>query len=271
MADALRLEKLSAPLGALVSEIDLASQGADLADALNDALAQHLVLFFRDQRLSPASLYELANALGKPIRYPFVEGLPDYPEVVEVLKTPDETVNFGGVWHSDTAYLETPAMGALLYGVEIPKQGGDTIFTNMHDVWASLSPGLQSFLSSLNAVNDADNDAISRTRPGQARKGLVAEHPVVRTHPVTGRKLLYVNRAHTTRFSGMTEAESKALLEFLFSRIAEPAYSCRFSWQPGSLAFWDNRACQHYPVNDYHGEQRRMLRISLAGGRPVND
>jgi len=118
------------------------------------------------------------------------------------------------------------------------------------------------------AINDADNEAIRATRPGSTSKGLRATHPVVRTHPVTKRPLLYINKAHTTRFAGMSERESAPILDFLFERIMQPEFSCRFQWQRGSLAFWDNRACQHYPLNDYQGELRKMLRVSLAGDKP---
>lgn len=263
-----RLEPLS-PIGALVHGINLRNLNPQQAKEFTDWLGEHLVLFFRDQSLDPADLYRIASLVGTPTLYPHIEGLPEFPEVIEVVKKPEEKINFGGVWHSDTAYLPNPAMGALLYGADVPDSGGDTIFTNMYKVYEDLSPGLQHFLSSLTAINDADKAAISATRGVSGARGLKAEHPVIRTHPVSGRQLLFVNRAHTTHFTGMTTKESEPLLNYLFERIEEPAYSYRFSWQPGSVAFWDNRACQHFPVNDYDGSLRRMLRISLAGDRPV--
>jgi len=262
------VERFSAPIGASIHDIDLTSLSAEDINLVNQALIDHQVVFFRDQSLTPELLHRLGQQLGTPVPYPYVEGLPGYPEIVEVIKKPEDTINFGGVWHSDTAYLPQPAKAAILYGVEIPDRGGDTMFTNMYLVYESLSPGMQRYLKRLNAVNDADNDAIAATRPDGTRKGLVAEHPVIRRHPDTGRPLLFVNRAHTTRFCGMTREESRNLLEFLFDRIEQPEFSCRFSWAPGSVAFWDNRACQHYPINDYQGYQRRMLRISLAGDTP---
>lgn len=255
-------------IGASVSDIDLTRLDATTIDRLMEALLDHLVLFFRNQSLTPASLHRIASQLGSPTPYPFVEGLPSFPDIIEVIKEVDDTSNFGGVWHSDTAYLDKPAMGALLYAKEVPTVGGDTMFTNMHDVYKSLSPGLQAFLCRLSAVNDADNEAIAATRPTSVKKGLAAEHPVVRTHPETGKKLLYVNRAHTTRFSNMTAAESRPVLQYLFDQIERPEFSYRFQWEAGSVAFWDNRACQHYPINDYHGQRRRMLRVSLAGDCP---
>lgn len=263
-----RLEPLG-NIGAVVSGITLHQLNTEQVSFIKQAMLDHLVLFFRDQRLDPAALRSLAACFGEPVPYPYVEGLPNLPEVIEVTKQPDETINFGGVWHSDTAYLDAPSAGALLYAVDVPDKGGDTIFTNMYQVLEDLSPGLQAFLAPLSAINDADKAAIAATRPAAQRKGLRATHPVIRTHPETGRKLLYVDRAHTTHFDGMTEAESAPLLAYLFDRIEQPAYACRFQWQPGSLAFWDNRACQHFPVNDYDGSLRRMLRVSLAGDKPV--
>lgn len=262
------LEQQGGPIGATVGGIDLNNIDSNAVDFLRNALSEHLVLFFRDQRMDPSSLLNLASKFGTPVPYPFVTGVAGFPEVVEVIKRPEDTLNFGGVWHSDTAYLETPAMGALLYGVDIPLKGGDTMFTNMYSVFDSLSAGMQRFLEPLTAINDADNEAIRATRPGSTKKGLQARHPVVRTHPVTKRPLLYINKAHTTRFAGMTERESAPILAFLFERIMQPEFSTRFNWQPGSLAFWDNRACQHYPLNDYQGEFRKMLRVSLAGDKP---
>ncbi len=235
------------------------------------ALTTHLVVFFRQQTLEPKQLLQLARCFGVPVPYPFVDGIPGYPEIVEVLKLPDEKENFGGVWHSDTAYLEAPAMGALLYAQELPPIGGDTLFANMYCAYERLSPGMQSFLGSLNAVFDADKSEISETRINRvsaSRKNLKAVHPVVRTHPVTKRKLLYVNRAHTTHFEGMSPAESQGLLDYLYKIQASEETSCRFHWMPGSLAFWDNRACQHYPLNDYSGHKRLMHRISLQGDKP---
>jgi taurine dioxygenase len=263
-----QIDQQGGPIGANISGIDLNNIDSTAVDFLRKALNEHLVLFFRDQSLDPASLFKLASKFGSPAPYPFVKGLSGFPEVVEVLKRPEDTLNFGGVWHSDTAYLETPAMGALLYGVDIPEQGGDTMFTNMYNVFDSLSAGMQSFLGPQMAINDADNEAIRATRPLSTNKGLRATHPVVRTHPVTKRPLLYINKAHTTRFAGMSERESAPILDFLFERIMQPEFSCRFQWQRGSLAFWDNRACQHYPLNDYQGESRKMLRVSLAGDKP---
>ena len=268
-----KVSPLGSQIGATISGIDLASSlNSDEVDFIENCLGEYLVVFFRDQHLDPGSLYRAAASFGQPVPYPFVDGLPGHPEIVEVAKLPHETQNFGGVWHSDTAYLAEPAMGAMLYAVTVPETGGDTIFANMYEAYTGLSTGLQDFLRPLSAVNDADKADIAATRVDrqtQKKKGLIAEHPVVRTHPVTGKPVLYVNRAHTTRFVKMTEAESKPVLDYLFDQQTRPEIACRFKWQEGSVAFWDNRACQHYPINDYQGELRRMLRISLAGSKPT--
>lgn len=263
-----QLEQQGGHIGATLANIDLNKLDREAVSYIRETLKQHLVVFFRDQSLSPERLLALANLFGTPAPYPFVDGISGFPEIVEVKKMPGETVNFGGVWHSDTAYLEEPTMGAMLYAIDIPDSGGDTIFANMYQVLESLSTGLVDFLRPLSAINEADKEAIAATRPNAQKRGLAAEHPVIRTHPDTGKPLLYVNRAHTTRFVGMTEADSRPILDYLFEQIERPEFSCRYTWQPGNLAFWDNRACQHYPLNDYQGETRRMLRVSLAGDKP---
>ena len=240
------------------------------------ALLAHLVLFFRDQDLTPETLLAAARQLGTPIEYPFVRGLEGYPEVIEVAKLENERVNFGGVWHSDTTYLESPPMGTLLLAKEVPPTGGDTIFANMYLACETLSDGMRAMLDQLTAINSSAKADASRTREDRIRSApkaggarvREAEHPVLRTHPETGRKALYVNVAHTVRFGGMTDAESAPLLGYLFQHQTRPEFTCQFRWRPGSLAFWDNRAAQHNAINDYPGHRRVMHRVTLAGDRP---
>jgi taurine dioxygenase len=270
----IKVSPLSPQIGAQITGVDLSSPlSAEVRTEIHQALLHYLVVFFRDQTLQSKELHRAASYFGQPAPYPFVDGIDGFPDIVEILKLPGETSNFGGVWHSDTAYLDSPAMGAMLYAIEIPPTGGDTLFANMYSVYQSLSPGLQKLLSTLSAINDADKSDIVQTRAnrisGPPPKNLKAVHPVIRTHPETGEKLLFVNRAHTTRFNEMSRAESADLLEYLFDLQSQPEQSCRFQWRKGSVAFWDNRACQHYPLNDYHGQKRLMHRISLAGDKPV--
>ena len=277
MASAIQLKRIAGALGAEVSGLDLARPVSDQqAAALRAAWLEHLVLFFRDQPLMPAQYMAFARRIGQPVEYPFVRGIEGYPEIIEVKKLEHETVNFGGIWHSDTAYLEEPPMASMLLAREVPPYGGDTLFANMYLAYETLSEGMRSMLDPLTAINSSARADVTRTREDRlksdgrsgAKKEYAAEHPVVRTHPETGRKALYVNVAHTARFGGMTEEESAPLLEYLFRHQTRPEFTCRFSWRVGSLALWDNRCTQHNPVNDYHGYRRLMHRITLAGDKP---
>jgi taurine dioxygenase len=273
----LDIRRIAGALGAEIHGIDLDEPLGDaIFAAIRAALLEHLVIFFRDQELPPERFLALARRFGTPIEYPLVKGIEGYPEIIRVAKLEHERVNFGGIWHSDTAYLETPPMGTMLIAREVPPVGGDTLFANMYLAYEALSDGMKRLLDGLKAVNSSAQADVSKTREdriaadpsAQSRHEFVAEHPVVRTHPDTGRKALYVNIAHTVRFVGMTEAESAPILSSLFQHQVRPEFTCRFTWRVGSLAFWDNRAVQHNPVNDYHGYRRVMERITLAGDRP---
>jgi len=268
----LEVRRIAGALGAEVLGVDLSRSFS--AETIRQAFLEHQVIFFREQALDPAQFMAFARAMGKPIEYPFVKGIAGFPEVIEVKKLEHEKHNFGGIWHSDTAYLDEPPMGSMLLAREVPPHGGDTLFANQYLAYESLSAGMKSLLSGLRAVNASSKANVTRTREdrikeqGGSGKEYEAEHPVVRTHPETGRKALYVNTGHTVRFAGMTDEESAPLLEFLFQHQIRPEFTCRFSWRVGSLAFWDNRCTQHNPVNDYHGHRRVMHRITLAGDRP---
>ena len=277
MSSTLQVRRIAGALGAEITGVDLSRPLAEgeLA-AIRRAWLEHLVIFFRDQPLAPEAYMAFARRLGEPIEYPFVKGIAGFPEIIEVKKLEHETANFGGVWHSDTAYLDTPPMASMLLAREVPPYGGDTLFANMVLAFESLSEGLRKMLEGLKAVNSSAKADVTKTREDRIRsdgreaapRAYVAEHPVVRTHPETGRKALYVNVAHTVRFAGMTEEESAPLLEYLFRHQIRPEFTCRFAWRPGSIALWDNRCAQHNPVNDYHGHRRLMHRITLAGDRP---
>ncbi len=273
----LEIRPIAAALGAEIHGLEL-SRPLDQAtiQAIRQALLQHVVIFFRDQNLAPAQLLAFAAQFGSPVEYPYVAGLAECPLVLPLIKEPADTINFGGIWHFDTGYLDCPAMGTVLYAVETPATGGDTLFANTYLAYDSLSNGLKRLLGQLRAVNRADSTAVANTRRAlvashgrsDSDQGASAIHPVVRVHPETGRKSLFVNSAHTCCFEGMTEVESEPLLDFLFAHQIKPEFTCRFQWRPGSLAFWDNRASLHYPLNDYHGHRRVMHRVSLGGDRP---
>jgi taurine dioxygenase len=265
--------------GALGAEIGGVDLSADLPDGvvaeIRAAWLQHLVVFFRDQPISDDAFVAFAERIGAIGRYPFLPGIDGNPEIIAVLKEPHETVNFGGIWHSDTAYLERPPSATLLLAREIPPQGGDTMFANQYLAFETLSRGMRAMLEPLRAVNTSAMADVSKTREDRLQESdapvedYEASHPVVRTHPETGRKALYVNVAHTERFDGMTVDESRGLLQYLFAHQVKPELTCRFQWSVGSLAMWDNRCCQHNPINDYHGHRRLLHRITLDGDVPT--
>ena len=275
--NALDVRPLSGALGAEILGIDLAHDlGDDTVAAIRAAWLEHLVIFFRQQTLSPAQFLKLASRFGEPVEYPFVKGLDGFPQITPVIKLEHEKINFGGLWHSDTAYLERPPMATMLIARETPPRGGDTLFANMYRAYETLSEGMRRMLDGLVVVNSSAKADVTRTREDRvrdsakndARQEYVAEHPVVRIHPETGRKALYANGGHALRFRDMTVEESAPLLSYLFAHATRPEFTCRFRWEEGSIALWDNRCTQHNPVNDYHGFRRVMHRVTLKGDVP---
>jgi taurine dioxygenase len=273
----LDIRPLSGALGAEILGIDLVREiDEETAAAIRRVWLDYGVVFFRDQDLAPAQFLALARRFGTPVEYPFVKGIDGFPEITPVMKREHERQNFGGIWHSDTAYLERPPMATMLIAREVPPYGGDTLFASMYLAWETLSDGMKGLLDGLIAVNCSAKADVTRTREDRIKEGgevaakrdYIAEHPAVRTHPETGRKALYVNLGHTTRFRDMTEEESAPILDYLFQHQVRPEFTCRFAWRPGSIAFWDNRCVQHNPVNDYHGHRRLMHRVTLAGDVP---
>jgi len=260
-------------------------RGVDLSRSLSPAMLARLreiwlgagVLVLPDQPLTSEAFLAFARALGEVSEYPFLRGLTGFPEITEVVKLEHETVNFGGVWHSDTTYLPRPPMATLLLARETPPTGGDTLFASQAAVYEALPDTTQQQLLGMRAINSSAKAEVSRTREHRLRDAARSEdaqvfeasHPVVRTHPETGRRALFVNPAHTVRIDGMTDGFGEALLEQLFLHQIAPAFTCRVRWQPGTLAIWDNRQLLHFPMNDYHGYRRVMHRITLAGDVPV--
>lgn len=269
---------LAGAIGAEIRGVDLTGADAETWDEIRAAFRDHLMLAFPGQSLDPKAMARVSENFGPLGFYPFAEGFPEEPHVFALIKEPDERKNFGEGWHSDTTYTDCPPMATVLYSVEVPPYGGDTLFSNMYLAYETLSDGMKAILQSLRAVNSAaarkgggraaGNTYQSVKLVSQDNMILEAVHPVVRTHPETGRKALYVNALHTVRFDGWTEAESRPLLEFLFQHKDRPEFTCRYRWQAGTFAIWDNRAAQHLAVNDYHGYRRVMHRLSVAGDRP---
>jgi taurine dioxygenase len=271
----IEVRPIAGALGAEIEGVNVARPlEGEVVSEIRQALLDHLVVFIRNQKLTPQEQLAFAQQFGKPVEYPQLKGLPECPLITPVIKLEHERVNFGGIWHSDTTYLERPPMASMLYALETPPYGGDTLFANQYLACETLSEGYRKMLDGLVGVNSSLKADASRTREDRLRaagaehKALVAEHPVVRTHPETGRKALYVNVGHTTHFKGLTGEESRPLLDYLFGHQVKPEFTCRFHWEPGSLAFWDNRCTQHNPVNDYHGFRRVMHRVTLEGDTP---
>lgn len=274
---AIEVRPIAGAIGAEIAGIDLSNDVDDeTIAAIRRAWLDHCVIFFRDQDLPPARFLSLAKRFGTVVEYPFIKGLEDFPEIIPVMKLEHEKTNFGGIWHSDTAYLEAPPMGTMLVAREVPPYGGDTMFANMYLAYEALSDGMKRLLDGLTGFNTSAKADVSRTREDRvkdsvradAKKEYIGEHPVVRTHPETGRKALYVNSGHTLRFKDMSVQESAPILDYLFQHQVRPEFTCRFNWRAGSMAFWDNRCALHNPVNDYHGYRRVMHRITLAGDTP---
>lgn len=277
----MQVAPISGALGAEISGVDLRSglsnqQAADV----HAAFLTHHVLFFRDQSMTAEEQLRFTRTFGEPALYPFIQGLPETPEVIEIIKTESDTANFGGSWHSDTSYMPEPALGSVLQGLEVPQAGGDTLFANTAAAYAALSDGMHRLVDGLVGVNSSDNGYGGSRARGMSKlsamkgefnevaKSYESEHPIVRTHPESGIKGLYVSRSHTARFKDMTAPESKPLIDFLASHITRPEFTCRFRWEAGSVAVWDNRVTQHFALNDYAGKRRHMLRVTIKGDRP---
>ena len=261
-------------IGAEIHDVDLNDLSEATLAELRIAYAQYGVLFFRDQQLTPEAHIELAQHWGKININRFFTPVENYPQIAEVRKEPDQKYNVGGGWHTDHSYDQIPALGSLLYAKEVPSHGGDTLFAGCGVAFDNLSEGMKDTLRSLRAVHSSrhvfgesasvPNDMSDMFgNADQATQDAV--HPLVIRHPLSGREILYVNPGFTTHIEGWTVQESAPLLQFLYGHIARPEHTCRFHWQPGALAFWDNRATWHFAVNDYHGERRLMHRITVEG------
>ena len=274
MVQSLQIRRTSGALGAEISGVDLSRELPDeTIAAIRRAFVEHQVIFFRDQELTPAQQVAFGRRFGPLNIHPYVAGMAGQPEVMEIIKEPSDKINFGGGWHSDMSFLETPAIGSILYAVELPEWGGDTLFASQAAAFEALSPGLQKTLEGLNGVHSASREYSPQGASAQKRgamqvaeaDGYVGEyvHPMVLVHPETGRKALYVNPAFTLRIEGWKTRESKALLDYLFDHCRYEAFTTRFQWAKGSIAFWDNRSVWHFALNDYPGQRRHMRRVTV--------
>lgn len=269
----IRIRPLTPTIGAEVEGVDLGDVDDETFDEVRRALAEHLVLFFRDQEISVEAHKAFGRRFGELDVHPNDPGLDGHPEVMVIHADETSKRIAGEMWHSDVSCRAEPPMGSILRMFEVPETGGDTLFANMYAAYEALSDRMQEHLDGLTAVHDGGpyyrdvNRIVGRDDGGRSYP--VAEHPVVRTHPVTGRRCLFVNSMFTTRIVGLPRDESDALLAFLFEHVKNPPFHCRFRWRPHSVAFWDNRCTQHFAVWDYFPAVRSGYRVTVRGDAPV--
>ncbi|HEY3846577.1 MAG TPA: TauD/TfdA family dioxygenase [Acetobacteraceae bacterium] len=272
--DPIRIRPRGGAVGAEIEGLDLSRPlSGDALATVRSALFENGVIFFRDQRLTPEQHIAFAGQFAPININRFFAHAPGYPAIAEVRKEPEQKTNIGGGWHTDHSYDQVPALGSVLYAREVPPTGGDTLFASMYAAYDALSDGLKATLEGLRACHSSRHvfgpSNYTKDREGRFRNPELATqdatHPVVIRHPGSGRKALYVNPGFTLHFEGWTAEESRPLLQYLYSHASRPEFTCRFRWQPGSLAFWDNRATWHYALNDYHGQRRLLHRITLDG------
>ena len=264
----------SSAIGAEIHGVDLAQPLDNKTWAtIHDAFHRHLVLFFRDQELTPGQQVKFSRRFGELVPYPFVQGIDGFPELIDVVKMPDEVRNFGAGWHADMSFSDSPPLGAVLYAIEVPPVGGDTLFASMSAAYEALSAPMKTYLENLTATHDGErvwrgrysDQGIDDSDTGYPR----AVHPVIRTHPITGQKGIFVNSPFTTHINEIPRDESDDILAFLYKHCAKPDFQVRFRWQPNSVAFWDNRCVQHLALWDYFPETRSGYRVTIEGDRPI--
>ncbi len=280
----IEVKPISGALGAEIHGVDL-SQSLDnqTFSEIRQAFDENTVIFFRDQKITPEQHLAFGAKFGAFDIHPFAAGMPEHPEIMSIIKEADDTVRgFGSGWHSDVTFYERPPLGSILYALETPKHGGDTMFANLCLAYDALSDGLKATLDGMTAIHSAgdiygaNGVAAQRAKDGSKSMDIrvgddadaTVEHPVIRTIPETGRKALFVNSIYTIKFKGWTREESQPLLEYLCNHAIRPEFTCRFRWRDGSIAFWDNRCTLHHAINDYDGQRREMHRVTIIGERP---
>ena len=279
----IEVARLPGPVGARVTGVDLSiPMSSEIREQINTSFLEHGLLWFPNQMLSPSQQASFAENFGTLGSYPFVTPLAENDKVVPIIKEPETKMNFGGGWHTDTSYLPKPPGVTILQAIEVPDQGGDTLFADTATAFESLSNGMQSLLLDLTGIYTAElvhgaSGAYSKkagadhpmdygdTQGVAERK---VEHPIIRTHPDTGRRAIYAGLAHCACIKGMTKQESKMILEWINNYSTQPQFVTRLKWQSGSLAMWDNRRLFHYALNDYAGKRRHMHRVILEGETP---
>jgi taurine dioxygenase len=282
----IEVKPIAGVLGAEIAGVDLGHLDDETFSEIEAAWLQHLVVFFRRQAITPEQQIAFAKRFGEIHHHPFMKGMDEYPEILEIIKEEGDTRAFGEVWHTDQMFNPKPAKATILYAKETPDAGGDTMFANMYLAYETLSDPMKEMLKSIRTWNVGDRKRLGRKDERDSRDARYvgnekmaakvrdpgdlqteAAHPLVRTHPETGRKALYISN-HTQTLDGFKSTEARPILDFLAAHAVEPEFTCRFRWEVGSLAIWDNRCTQHRALNDYPGRRRRMHRITIAGDTP---
>lgn len=281
---AIEVTPMSGRLGAEISGVDLTRPlDKGVVSEIRAAFNEYHVVVFRDQDLDPSQQAEFCANFGPLATYPFVQATTDHPNVIPIIKEPHQSRNFGGAWHTDSSYMEIPPMATCLYAVEVPSGGGDTLFSNTNAAFEALSDGMRSMVSQLDGVftpslvhgskgalakvKDHGKNMKKKHNPEMAEQRVL--HPVIRTHPETGKKAIYSSIYHCERFDGMTRDESLPMITFLHEQATKLDFTMRLRWAPHTLAMWDNRCVFHYAVNDYDGERRHMRRVTIEGETPI--
>ncbi len=274
----MEIRKLTGTIGAEIFGVDISKplSPATLHD-VRQCLLDNCVIFFRDQKLSMEQHIDFVRQFGAISSSPVYKTLESHPQIMPVVKEPKDTDIIGDTWHTDETYQDTPPMGSVLYAREVPPVGGDTLWCNLYRAYETLSDSMKRTLQDLRAIhtnefltgNTAARNATRSTKLLETVGVNYVSHPVVRTHEETGRKCLFVNRPFTHAIEGMSRNESLPILNYLFEHSSKPENTCRFRWEQGSLAFWDNRCTMHYAINDYPGRRREMHRITVQGTKPV--
>lgn len=273
------VKKITGTIGAEIEDVDLSDElNEDLIKNIKESLLENLVIVFRNQNLSPEKQIEIGKLFGELNTHPYISGNSQYPEIIDVITKPEDTANFGGDWHADVTFLEEPDAITMLYAVETPEYGGDTLFSNQILVYENMSEEMKNFIDRLHAKHTvglifakngyySSNDHSIKTKNEDKAKTEVV-HPLVVTHPVTGKKSLYVNWSYTNRIVELNTEESKSLLKMLFTASTKEVYTCRVRWSPGTFVIWDNRSVIHNALYDYKGKKRVMRRTTVKGQKP---
>lgn len=267
--ETIQANPLTPTIGAEITGIDLSIPLSDQQfHEIHHAFTQHLVIFFREQNLTTEQHKTFGRRFGELHVHP-VSQMPGHPEILEIKADENSTWIAGEVWHSDVTCLAEPPLGSILYISEVPENGGgDTLFSNMYRAYELLSDPMRNFLDGKMAVHEGAQVFVGRQGNDAGKEYPVSEHPIIRTHPVSGRKSLFVNRNFTTRIVGLNKNESDAVLQMLYQHMERDDLKCRFKWRPGSIAFWDNRCTQHQAMWDYFPQKRYGQRVTIAGDRP---